>query len=178
MGYSGERWRLVESLTGQTQIKVDEKGRMILPIHAHELLIDQSLVLSLSVYEKRVYLEFLSITDWEQKIESINELPKNHPRTKALKRFVLSGSVKVNVDKQNRITVPLYQRTALGLQREAIVINLENKFELWSLMTWQETFGSLVEDMEELEAWAFGDNDSKGSLSAVGGESDKLKSAA
>lgn len=166
----------MESLTGQTQIKVDEKGRLKLPVQAHDLLSDQSLVLSLSVYEKRVYLEFLSITDWEQKINAINALPKNHPRTKALKRFTLSGSVKVNVDKQNRITVPQYQRSALGLHNEAIVINLENKFELWSLEKWQETFGSLVNEMEDLESWAIDLEESDSSVQEV--SSDELKSAA
>ena len=140
---------------GQTQIKVDEKGRMSLPAQAHDLLEDQTLVLSLSVYEKRVFLELLSVKDWQHKLDALNELPKNHPKTKALKRFMLSGSIKVGVDKQNRITVPQQQRDALGLQREAIVINLENKYELWSLDRWKETFGSLVDGMEDLESWAF-----------------------
>lgn len=168
----------MESLTGQTQIKVDEKGRMNLPAQAHGLLIDQSLVLSLSVYEKRVYLELLSTKEWQEKMDSINELPQNHPRTKALKRFFLSGSIKVNVDKQNRITLPQYQRSALGLQREAILINLENKFELWSIEKWQETFGSLVEGMEDLESWAFHSEHDKQALSEVGGDDDAIKSAA
>lgn len=155
MEISGERWKLVEFSMGQAQIKVDEKGRMSLPVHAHNLLEDHSLVLSLSVYEKRVFLELLSTSDWKEKIEALNELPQSHPKTKALKRFMLSGSVQVSVDKQNRIIIPQNQRDALGLQREAIVINMDNKFELWSSERWEETFGSLVENMEDLESWAF-----------------------
>ena len=163
---------------GQTQIKVDEKGRMSLPIQAHDLLEDQSLVLSLSVYEKRVFLELLSLKDWQQKLDALNDLPMNHPKTKALKRFMLSGSIKVSVDKQNRITVPQQQRDALGLHREAIVINLENKYELWSLDRWKETFGSLVDGMEDLESWAFDQSEDNKDDKSKEGESNGLKSAA
>ena len=152
----GKGWRSVDFSMGQTQIKVDDKGRMSLPTHAHGLLVDQSLILSLSVYEKRVFLELLSPPDWEQKLQSLDNLPKNHPKTKAIKRFMFSGAVKIAVDTQNRIIVPSHQREALGLQREAILINLDNKYELWSSKRWKETFGSLVESMEDLELWSHG----------------------
>jgi len=170
----GERWKEVEFSVGQTQIKVDEKGRISLPTQAHDLLSDQSLVLSLAVYQKRVFLELLSSKEWELRVSNLEKLPQNHPKTKAIKRFVLSGSVKVSVDKQNRVTIPMHQREALGLLREAIVINLDNKFELWSLERWKETFESLVDGAEDLESWAYGIDD-QGEQQE---EQDELKSAA
>jgi|GEM_PF-2646428 len=168
---------------GQFQIKVDDKGRLTLPVQAYELIEDDSLILTLSVYNKKVYLELLSSTDWSQKMERINKL--THLKAKALKRFVLSSSTEVSVDKQNRIRIPSYQRKALNLKKEAFVIAVENRVEIWSETNWNQTFLELVDEIEALEESAFlgvedteikaaGSNDAQTDLEVPDG----LKSAA
>ncbi len=134
---------------GQFQIKVDDKGRLTLPVQAYELIENDSLILTLSVYNKKVYLELLSSTDWSKKMERINKL--THLKAKALKRFVLSSSTEVGVDKQNRIRIPSYQRKALNLKKEAFVIAVGNRVEIWSETNWNQTFLELVDEIEAIE---------------------------
>ena len=85
-------------------------------------------------------------------MERINQL--THLKAKALKRFVLSSSTEVSVDKQNRIRVPSYQRKALNLKKEAFVIAVENRIEIWSETNWNQTFLELVDEIEALEEFA------------------------
>lgn len=149
----------MENWLGQIQIKVDEKGRLALPQPAVSLFPDKELVLSVHVYQKKTYLEVLDLAAWQLKLKSLEGESTTNPKLRAYKRFLLSGSAKLSLDKQNRVTIPNYQREMIGLLKEAVMVNLENKIELWSKANWKETSQNFIEDFEELENWANGEAD-------------------
>lgn len=148
----------MENWLGQIQIKVDEKGRLALPSSALDFFPEKDIVLSLSVYDKKPYLELLSLEDWKTKLERLKTMPTKSPKAKAYKRFLLSGSSKVSLDKQNRITIPFFQRAGLHLSKEAVVIYLDGRVELWSAEVWKRVSETFVQDFEGLEEWADEDN--------------------
>lgn len=143
----------VENWMGQIQIKVDDKGRLTLPGHALTVFKEKEIVLSVNVYQKKTYIELMSPEEWEKKMKAIENLSSKNPKVRAYKRFLVSGSAKISLDKQNRIIVPGYQREMIGLLNEAVLVNLEEKIELWSMKRWQETSENFVEDFEDLENW-------------------------
>ena len=147
----------MENWLGQIQIKVDDKGRLALPVAASCLFPEKDLVMSVGVFDKKPYLELLPITNWMSKLEVLKKLPAKSPKTKAYKRFLLSSSSKVSLDKQNRITIPPFQRDMIKLLKESVLINLENKIELWSAALWAEVSDSYIQDFESLEEWAMED---------------------
>jgi len=146
----------VENWLGQTQIKVDEKGRMALPVSAAGVFTDHEIVLSVGVFEKKPYLELLTLDSWSQKLKTLEELPEKHPKTKAYKRFLLSGSAKVSFDKQKRITLPSFQREMIKLIKESVLVNMDGKYELWSEDNWAEVSQNYIQSFEGLEDWAMG----------------------
>lgn len=148
----------MENWLGQVQIKVDEKGRCSLPSSAS--LFDGELVLSVSVFEKKPFLEMLTSTEWENKVARLEKFSDRDPKLKAYKRFLISGSSKVSIDKQNRITIPLFQRNMMKLSKEAVVVNLENKIELWSAELWDLVSTNFINDFENLEEWIDGFDES------------------
>ncbi len=165
----------MENWLGQIQIKVDEKGRFSLPSSALELFSAQELVLSVGVFEKKPYLEMLRLDEWQAKIDTLKEFSDRNPKLKAYKRFLLSGSAKLNIDKQNRITIPGFQRDLIKLLKEAVIVNLENKIELWSADVWSEVSNNFINDFENLEDWANGFEEPQ---SGEQGKDNELKSVA
>lgn len=145
----------METWLGQIQIKVDEKGRLALPAAAVTLFEEREMVLSVGVFDKKPYLDVLPLDVWEEKLESLKKLPSKSPKTKAYRRFLLSCSSKVSLDKQNRITIPIFQREMIKLLKKLVLINLENKIELWSAAVWEEVSDSYLQNFESLEDWAF-----------------------
>lgn len=145
----------METWLGQIQIKVDEKGRLALPAAAVKLFEEREMVLSVGVFDKKPYLDVLPIASWKEKLDTLNKLPSKSPKTKAYRRFLLSCSSKVGLDKQNRITVPAFQRDMIKLLKNSVLINLENKIELWSASVWEEVSDSYLQGFESLEDWVF-----------------------
>lgn len=169
----------MENWLGQTQIKVDEKGRFSLPASALELFSTRELVLSVGVFEKKPFLEMLRLDEWKIKIDTLKEFSDRNPKLKAYKRFLLSGSSKINIDKQNRITIPNFQRSLIKLLKEAVIVNLENKIELWSADVWFEVSNNFINDFEILEDWANGfDETLKVESQNKKEDADELKSVA
>ncbi len=145
----------MENWLGQVQIKIDDKGRFSLPSSALGLFSNE-LILSVGVFSKKSFLELLTIKEWEEKINTLQVFPQKDPRFKAYKRFLLSGSSKISIDKQNRIIIPGFQRELVKLTKKAVVINLENKIELWSADSWAEVLNNFINDFESLEGWVNG----------------------
>lgn len=138
---------------GQIQIKVDEKGRFSLPASSLSMFEDKQLVLAASVYKKKPFLEIISSKTWVKRLEVLNRLPEKDSKAKAFKRFVIGGSSKLSLDKQNRVTIPGFQRSYLKLEKEAIIVNIDNKIELWSKELWNEIQESFMESFEDLSEW-------------------------
>lgn len=149
-------WKTVENWLGQIQIKVDEKGRLSLPVSALELFPSNELVLSVGVFEKKPFLEMLTLDEWQLRMDGLKDFSDRNPKLKAYKRFLLSGSSKINIDKQNRVTIPGFQRGLIKLLKEAVIVNLENKIEIWSADVWSEVSNNFINDFENLEDWANG----------------------
>ncbi len=152
----GKWWKAVENWLGQVQIKVDDKGRFSLPASAVDGFPTDELVLSVGVFEKKPFLELLTLEEWDEKISTLENFSERDPKLKAYKRFLLSGSSKINIDKQNRVTIPGFQRDLIKIVKEAVIVNLENKIELWSADLWAEVSNNFINDFENLEDWANG----------------------
>lgn len=138
---------------GQIQIKVDEKGRFSLPSSSIDMFADGQVVLAASVYQKKPFVELISVHDWDKRLEVLNRLPEKDARAKAFKRFVIGGSSKLTLDKQNRVTIPGFQRNYLKLKKEAVIVNIDNRIELWSHNLWSEIQENFMESFEDLSDW-------------------------
>ncbi len=146
----------MENWLGQAEIRVDEKGRFSLPSSALGLFPNNELILSVGVFVKKSFLELLTIKEWKEKMSTLQGPFQKDPRLKAYKRFLSSGSSKVSIDKQNRVIIPGFQRKLIKLGKKAVVINLENKIELWSADLWAGVLNDFINDFEDLEGWVNG----------------------
>lgn len=65
-------------------------------------------------------------------MKDIQAMPNSDPNKVVLKRFIGSESIQVGVDKAGRICLPESLAKAAGIDGEAVLVGLLDRFEIWS----------------------------------------------
>jgi MraZ protein len=63
---------------------------------------------------------------------AIDSMPNTDPKKTVLKRFIGGASTQVTVDKAGRICLPEDLATQAGIQTEAVLVGLLDRFEIWN----------------------------------------------
>jgi MraZ protein len=74
--------------------------------------------------------------EWERLESQLVALPAFDKAAKGLVRLLASRAVDCDLDGQGRILLPVPLRTAAGLAREATVVGVLNRFEIWDAARW------------------------------------------
>jgi MraZ protein len=97
--------------------------------------------------------------EWERLEAQLVALPAFSKPAKGLTRLLASRAVDCALDGQGRILVPPALRAAAGLSREATVIGVLNRFEVWAPERWAaflEGSERLLEDVSLGVEWPSG----------------------
>lgn len=118
---------------GEYQHSIDEKGRIIIPAKFREdlgekFIVTRGLDNCLFVYP---------LVQWKILEEKIKELPTSHADTRAFVRMFFSGAVEAELDKQGRVVIPQHLREHARIERDAYVIGVSTKVEIWSKESWE-----------------------------------------
>ena len=65
-------------------------------------------------------------------MEDINGMSNDDPNKVVLKRFIGSESMQVALDKAGRICLPEAMASLAGITKEAVMVGLLDRFEIWS----------------------------------------------
>lgn len=129
---------------GEYNHTVDAKGRLIVPSKFREQLGDEFVVTKgldgcLFVYEN---------TEWKILEEKIKNLPLTNANARKITRFFLAGATLCEVDKQGRILLPSVLREFAGIEKEAVMVGVGNRIEIWSKESWISA--NVYDDMDEI----------------------------
>ena len=129
---------------GEYNHTVDAKGRFIVPSKFREQLGDEFVVTKgldgcLFVYEN---------TEWKVLEEKLHTLPLTNANATKFSRFFLAGATSCEVDKQGRILLPQILRDFAGIEKEAVLVGVGSRIEIWSRERWLEA--NSYDDMEEI----------------------------
>ena len=94
--------------------------------------------------------------EWERLEAELVALPAFSKPVKGLVRLLASRAADCDLDGQGRILLPPALRSAAGLAREATVIGVLNRFEVWSSERWAsflERSERLLEDVSLGVEW-------------------------
>lgn len=133
---SGYKWLKVGDsimLMGEYHHNLDEKGRIIIPSKIREevgelFILSRGLDKCLFIYPKN---------EWNHMIEKYKELP-NTKEARNFMRFLLSGATECSFDKQGRINIPNPLMEYANLEKECVVIGVNDHLELWNEEEWQD----------------------------------------
>lgn len=138
---------------GQYHHTIDEKGRLTLPSKLREQLgydfvVTRGLDNCLFVYPR---------TDWVRIIDTYKSLP-NTKDARNFMRFFLSGATEVNFDKQGRINIATPLINYASLEKDCIIIGVNDHLEIWSESVWNKFMEENEDNFTEIADNLFSSN--------------------
>ena len=119
---------------GETAITIDDKGRMAVPTAHRDVVAREcgnQLVLTYNPFESgSLYIYPQAI--WERVRDQVNKLPKAKRVNRNLQLKLVGAATFVELDGNGRITIPASHRSAVGIEKKAVLLGMGDKFELWS----------------------------------------------
>lgn len=138
---------------GEHQHTLDEKGRIIIPSKFRadlglEFVMTKGLDNCLFIYPK---------SEWEILEAKLKTLPLTSKDARAFVRFFFSGASESTLDKQGRVLIPSNLREHSRLDKDAVIIGVSTRIEIWSKDHWNNyidednlSYESIAESMAEL----------------------------
>jgi MraZ protein len=130
----------VADLLGTHSYQLDGKGRISLPARFREVLSDGA-VLTLG---QDGCLWVFPQPEWDRVSAHIDEASLSTPEGRAYSRIFFGSAEGISLDGQGRLTVPLRLRQLAGIGREAVVLGVRDRMEVWDRAAWErysEQFG-------------------------------------
>ena len=121
-------------LIGEFEHSLDVKGRLIMPVKLRTDMGDKFIVTKgldgcLFAFSQNEWLNF------ETKLKA---LPLSDKNARNFVRFFLSGATECEIDKQGRFLIPNNLRIAANLEKEAVIIGVGTRLEIWNKQIWEK----------------------------------------
>jgi MraZ protein len=114
--------------------RIDTKGRLPVPA-AFRRELDASSVVVVTLLDQ--CLAVYSAAEWQRLEVQLAALPAFSKPVKGLTRLLASRAADCEIDGQGRILLPPALRRAAALERDAVVVGVLNRFEVWSPDAWE-----------------------------------------
>ena len=116
-------------MTGTYEHSIDAKGRRFIPAKLREEL-GVTFYLAMGVDE---CLAIYPQETWNRFTEKFASLPMSQS---AAMRPLFANASKCELDSQGRIVIPQKLRKYAGLEKDAVIIGVNDRAEIWSAETW------------------------------------------
>ena len=116
-------------MTGTYEHSIDAKGRLFIPAKLREEL-GVTFFLAMGVDE---CLAIYPQETWNRFTEKFASLPMSQS---AAMRPLFANASKCELDSQGRIVIPQKLRKYAGLEKDAVIIGVNDRAEIWSAETW------------------------------------------
>ena len=131
---------------GEFQHQLDAKGRMIVPAKFREELTEHFVITR--GLDKCLF--GYTLTEWAAIEEKLKALPLTRRDARKFMRMFFSGAVEVEMDKQGRINIPKHLMEYAGLSKEATVIGVSSRIEIWDRKLWSDFYEETEEEFETI----------------------------
>lgn len=141
-------------LSGEYRHNIDSKGRIIIPSKIREemgekIVITRGLDGCLFGYNEKT---------WENIMQKLNSLPFTKRDARNFTRFLTSGAITLEFDKQGRINIPNYLNQYASLLHEVVVVGVIDRIEIWSSDNWDMFMKNNVESLSDISENLFNSN--------------------
>lgn len=148
MGKSGEFMFL-----GNYNYTIDEKGRVTIPAKLRsdlgaDFILTRGLDGCIALYPRKA---------WDVIISKYKDLP-NLQNTRNVLRFILSSASACNLDKQGRLSISSSLLQFAGIQKECVIIGVDDCLEIWSKDRWENYLESNEVNLAQIADELFSSN--------------------
>ena len=128
----GAKWGTVGRLfKGEHHYSLDEKGRIVLPPKFRRAL-------GKTVVVTRGLDECVGVYPPAEWARNEKKLRSQAVSRRDFVRFMLASAEDAEIDGQGRLTLPAHLREYAKIDREAVVIGVGARLEIWSLENWKK----------------------------------------
>jgi len=130
----------VAELLGQHRYQLDAKGRIVLPAKYRDAF-KAGVFLTLGqdgclfAYPK---------DEWQRRGTEVRSSPLSGQEARNYARMFFGNAERVDLDSQGRLVIPQTLRARVGLDREAIVLGVGERLEIWAGPAWDHYEQGLV----------------------------------
>lgn len=133
-------------LLGEYEHTLDSKGRLAMPAKLREALGNKFIITKgldgcLFVYD---------MEQWQKLEAKLAGLPMRRKTARDFTRFLFGGACEGECDKQGRVLLPLNLRRHAGLEKDAVIVGVGNRAEIWDAARWAAYNEESAEDVNEL----------------------------
>lgn len=138
---------------GEYQHSLDAKGRLIIPAKFRDEL-GEGAVLTRGL-DNCLFL--FPKDEWGALESKLKTLPLTKGDARQFVRFLFSGATECELDKQGRINLPANLQEHASIQKDAVVIGVSSRVEIWSKEKWdayvqvaEDSFEDIAENIVDL----------------------------
>lgn len=135
---------------GQYEHTIDPKGRVSIPSKFREVLSEKGDG-RLVITHFDNHLMAYSFDEWRAFEDRMNSLSFVKEEEAAFVRYLISGAVDCEVDKQGRVLIPPTLRESAGLETDVVLAGVLKKFEIWDKKRWQEERKKTLENFGSIK---------------------------
>lgn len=133
-------------LLGEFNHNIDEKGRLIIPAKLREDLGDSFVICNglegcLFVYSQE---------EWNKFVAELESLPRMNKDARIFKRYFFGSASEGSFDKQGRVLVPPSLRKNAHLEKEVVLVGVQDRVEIWDKALWEEKNQISEEDLDAI----------------------------
>jgi len=141
-------------LSGEYRHSIDLKGRVIIPSKIRDeigsrIVITRGLDGCLFGYSEKT---------WNTILEKLNTLPFTKKDARNFTRFMTSGAITLEFDRQGRVNIPSYLNEYASLSKDVVIVGVINRIEIWSKEKWEEFMNNNVESLSDISENLFDSN--------------------
>ena len=119
-------------LIGEYEHTIDAKGRLSMP---SKLRRDMGEAFIVTKGLDGCLFAF-SQDEWKNFETKLKSLPLSDKNARNFVRFFLAGATECEIDKQGRFLIPSNLREAAKLEKEAVIIGVGTRLEIWNKEIW------------------------------------------
>ena len=86
--------------------------------------------------------------EWSKFVAELETLPRMNKDARIFKRYFFGSASEGTFDKQGRVNVPASLRKAAHLEKDVVLVGVQDRVEIWDKELWEEKSMVSEEDLE------------------------------
>lgn len=139
-------------IDGTYYLKVDPKGRIMLPSALKEQLLpilEEGFIMKYNLHEPCI--DFVARGEWEkQKEQLLRSLSPNSQQASRIMRRYMAGKRDASIDKSGRLHLPIDLQDYSGITTEVVITALLNRIEIWDKKAYEADLKQSIPDLDSI----------------------------
>jgi MraZ protein len=135
---------------GEFEHSIDRKGRLILPAKFREVAKNQFVEKFFITRGLDKCLFMFAEEEWRSQENKFKTMSFTKQQSRIFNRLLFSGAVEICADKQGRVLVPQYLKDFAQIRKDAMVVGVSNRIEIWAKDAWTDFYANSRQSFEEI----------------------------